>query len=128
MDVLSPSDFPVQTFSKRQVRCVSWCMFSVDFRATLCNILPEQTILYLSYFKCFMRILAIYCDIMQFAENRTQNPPRATSWGFDPPSRHQYLNLLESFGSLNYRLPVRGLEGGRFVGNRARSGLVRFLR
>jgi hypothetical protein len=20
---------------------------------------------------------------------RTQNPPRATSWGFDPPSRHQ---------------------------------------
>ena len=24
---------------------------------------------------------------------RTQNPPRATSWGFDPPSRHQFKEL-----------------------------------
>src|ERR1700754_4400370 len=25
---------------------------------------------------------------------RTQNPPRATSWGFDPPSRHHF-NILK---------------------------------
>ena len=24
---------------------------------------------------------------------RTQNPPRATSWGFDPPSRHQTIRV-----------------------------------
>src|ERR1700744_537200 len=26
---------------------------------------------------------------------RTQNPPRATSWGFDPPSRHQQNKELK---------------------------------
>ena len=26
---------------------------------------------------------------------RTQNPPRATSWGFDPPSRHHRIKQLE---------------------------------
>jgi hypothetical protein len=31
---------------------------------------------------------------------QTQNPPRATSWGFDPPSRHHL------FSSLNHSLRV----------------------
>jgi hypothetical protein len=33
-------------------------------------------------------------------KKRTQNPPRATSWGFDPPSRHHL------FSSLNHSLRV----------------------
>jgi hypothetical protein len=29
------------------------------------------------------------CTPLQLWKKLTQNPPRATSWGFDPPSRHQ---------------------------------------
>ena len=37
---------------------------------------------------------------------RTQNPPRATSWGFDPPSRHQdKLNTMSKYE--NQSLSVR---------------------
>src|ERR1700733_2187332 len=32
---------------------------------------------------------------------RTQNPPRATSWGFDPPSRH---HLKYQYPLLSHRL------------------------
>jgi hypothetical protein len=31
---------------------------------------------------------AAACDALQKRKKLTQNPPRATSWGFDPPSRH----------------------------------------
>ena len=37
---------------------------------------------------------ALLCELMDrpgwrnWQTQRTQNPPRATSWGFDPPSRH----------------------------------------
>src|SRR5579859_3665369 len=38
---------------------------------------------------------------------RTQNPPRATSWGFDPPSRHQdklhKMNRLQRSKPLSLR-------------------------
>ena len=36
-----------------------------------------------------MRLYAIQCKSLQNAKKLTQNPPRATSWGFAPPSRHQ---------------------------------------
>jgi hypothetical protein len=39
--------------------------------------------------KLLMRHFAAECDSLQKPQKRTQNPPRATSWGFDPPSRHQ---------------------------------------
>ena len=45
----------------------------------------------------------MHCDGLQNSakpKNGTQNPPRATSWGFDPPSRHQQN---ENWG-LVYRL------------------------
>jgi hypothetical protein len=38
--------------------------------------------------------LASPCDAVQNTEKWTQNPPRATSWGFDPPSRHQLSYLF----------------------------------
>ena len=39
--------------------------------------------------KRFMRLCAALCETLQKRHLGTQNPPRATSWGFDPPSRHQ---------------------------------------
>jgi hypothetical protein len=51
-----------------------------------------------------MRLSATGCKTMQNRKLLTQNPPRATSWGFDPPSRHQHkstiINYLPSFRQL----------------------------
>ena len=41
--------------------------------------------------KILMRHFATKCDALQSRKKQTQNPPRATSWGFDPPSRHQHI-------------------------------------
>ncbi len=32
---------------------------------------------------------ATLCNALHLWKKRTQNPPTARSWGFDPPSRHQ---------------------------------------
>jgi hypothetical protein len=42
-----------------------------------------------------LRPIANHCKV---DEKQTQNPPRATSWGFDPPSRH-HLSLVFSMSS-----------------------------
>jgi hypothetical protein len=60
----------------------------------------------------FVRCIAVTCSFMQKGKKRTQNPPRATSWGFDPPSRH---HLKYQYPLWNQRLAVlvRGLCFGR---------------
>jgi hypothetical protein len=35
--------------------------------------------------KLLIRHFAAECDPLQIRPKQTQNPPRATSWGFDPP-------------------------------------------
>ena len=45
---------------------------------------------------------------------RTQNPPRATSWGFDPPSRHQQNKRLIRQMATHSERPL--LFGGCFGG------------
>ena len=45
---------------------------------------------------------------------RTQNPPRATSWGFDPPSRHQ-LFPPESFSSIDIGCASGSVNGCNWV-------------
>ena len=42
------------------------------------------------HFRILILDNATGCDTLQNGQKRTQNPPRATSWGFDSPSRHQY--------------------------------------
>ena len=45
---------------------------------------------------------------------RTQNPPTARSWGFDPPSRHHKINNLACYTRWGYR-PV--FKSGSQFGN-----------
>jgi hypothetical protein len=42
-----------------------------------------------------MRQFAIDCNSLQNRKKQTQNPPRATSWGFDPPPGTIYLVYLQ---------------------------------
>jgi len=42
-----------------------------------------------------IRIYATSCDTMQKWFRRTQNPPRATSWGFAPPPGTNTFNRLQ---------------------------------
>jgi hypothetical protein len=55
---------------------------------------------------------------------RTQNPPRATSWGFDSPSRHQSKFLImcklqqcrePAARSVSVYWSLKGLNGGLSV-------------
>jgi hypothetical protein len=47
---------------------------------------------------------ALLCDRLLLWKNRSQNPPRATSWGFDPPPGTKIINDL----SVKLPLAARG--------------------
>ena len=55
-----------------------------------------------------MRSSAIQCKSLQKRKILTQNPPRATSWGFDPPSRHQLTIVTQLAAELFPE--VKGLD------------------
>jgi hypothetical protein len=73
-----------------------WCMFVSDITAIYRDILQCLTGAQTFHSLYVMRICALTCSLLQQSMQRTQNPPRATSWGFDPPSRHQDNKRLNS--------------------------------
>jgi hypothetical protein len=66
-----------------------WWLFVVDFSAFRCDALQMGRPLEVNEINRLMRVFAADCNSVQNGKILTQNPPRATSWGFDPPSRHQ---------------------------------------
>jgi hypothetical protein len=59
---------------------------SVPSRAFMCNRIMTCKLL---MYNDLLHSVATTCNPLHLWKNETQNPPRATSWGFDPPSRHQ---------------------------------------
>src|SRR6266567_8972713 len=66
-----------------------WCMFACDITAFCCDILQNRTDGHVFHSVNVMRIRALTCGLLQHSKIWTQNPSKATSWGFNSPSRHQ---------------------------------------
>jgi hypothetical protein len=78
-------------------RWLFWWLFVSNFCGSGCGTLQSGNELYQCADKRLMRHNAHECIPLQNAKKRTQNPPRATSWGFDPPPGtiycSQYIRL-----------------------------------
>src|SRR6516165_6159769 len=67
-----------------------WCMLACGITAFYCDILQNCTGGQVFHSENVMRIRALTCGLLQHSKIWTQNPSKATSWGLNSPSRHQY--------------------------------------
>jgi hypothetical protein len=82
--------------SEAEILCTFWCMFASDVTASHCDILQSRTGAQIFCCVWVMRIRALMCSLLQDSKIWTQNPSKATSWGFNSPSRHQSHNLFHT--------------------------------
>jgi hypothetical protein len=97
-----------------------WCMFACDITAFFCDILQICTDGQVFHSVNVMRIRALTCVLLQHSKIWTQNPSKATSWGFNSPSRHQSkvrkYNKLRCFISVIPPCSFPALEGWCMLG------------
>ncbi len=71
-----------------------------------------------------MHVNGLWPGWRNWQTQRTQNPPRATSWGFDPPSRHQDKSLRMNNLRSQKPLTMRGFFTPESAGDTSGDTLI----